>query len=895
MKWSLVLLGLLGGCGDNSKRCGMGTIEIGGECIGGGDTNCGPGTVEQNGECVPEALACMPGQTAVEGRCVQIDLEEGAEPNGFEIGANPAGQIALEPVGGVFTITGCMNNQPSAGNESPDFDLYHLAVTEPVLVRLTVDGRGGMVGGFLALGPAGDAQLASYRRLGLDLDSDQSRRQVFLPKAGTYRLAISDTRTLMPSITGGTLPAAGNPDGVTSCYLVHAEVLAAPAPKLLALGTPVTGTVGEEALFFTAPFGTGFNGISAVIDPADLDGDGIPDITSHAQASLVVMTNGQFRQVRDDGGVLVGGVRSGDQAVVVLDHVYNYALEPVPYAITLDHTSSSVPLKRDGTTTAAVQTKSRFFIDPATGESSFANLNLFHWVVTEANTIDGMNLTWSIPLQGVVRDETGAIVANFTGQTGNPTLPSTFSTYRGLLRLPAPGTYYFTMFAPRHAVGTSFTATSTIASLAPVPIVFDMPTAAQTPNAFNSNPFDYDAGTVPWQQWTASGTNTGTLLTSFYDPATAFGRFDTLAATVGNPGTPVTLQNEVTEVETAAFLASGTTRVNRILKNPIQPPALTRFLVKVNPQIQTGTRSFVLDFGPRDVHDFGPLASGSTTVVDDEPLTSASPQRRFYLETEANQTVAITVQPNIATLDPVLGILDPDETERRTIDSGIANQAETTTFTQNPSGFTAFVVRRVGSVTADLPFTVTVKIEPPKYAVSATTTPYSDACAGGVVRPVSDGDDGLTAAIPTIAGFRFFGAAAPSSFIVSTNGFLGFGTTVTDPAPAPSPLPDEVGEVSIAPLWQDLVFVRVCTKTAGGKQIIQWTGDDVATTASVEVQAILDPADDSIEFVYGPHHAADGSLAATGIQRAGGLLGFSTGQFGANIPAGTSRKLTPVP
>ncbi|HEY5935536.1 MAG TPA: hypothetical protein VIU61_12890, partial [Kofleriaceae bacterium] len=791
MKWSLVLLGLLVGCGDNSKRCGMDTTEVDGECIGaGGGANCGPGTVEQNGECVPEAEACMPGQTAIEGRCVQIDLEEGAEPNGFELGANPAGQIALEPPGGVLTITGCMNNQPTAGNDDPDFDLYTLTVTEPVLVRLTVDGRGGMIGGFLALGPTGDPALASFRRLGLDLDSDQSRRQVFLPKAGTYRLAISDTRTLMPSITGGPLPAAGNPDGVTSCYLVHAEVLASPAPKPLVLGTPATGTIGEEVGFFTAPFGSGFNGVSAVIDPADLDGDGIPDITSHAQASLVVMNNGRLHQVKDDGVALIGGIRSGDQPVVVLDHVYNYALEPVPYAITLDHTSSSVPLRRDGSTTAAVASKSRFFIDPATGESSFARLNLFHWVVTDANEIDGINLTWSIPVQGVLRDETGTIVANFTGQTGNPTLPTTFSTYRGLVRTPAPGTYYFTVFAPRHAVGTSFTATSTITSLVPVPIVFDTPTAPQTPNAFNANPFDYDAGSVPWQQWTASGTNTGSLAASFYDPATAFGRFDTLAATIGNPGTPITLQNEVTEVETVTFAASGATKINRILKNPIQPPPLTRFLVKVNPAIQTGTRSFALDFGPRDVHDFGPLASGSTTVINNLPLTPASPQRRFYLETAPNQTVTITVQPNVATLDPILGILNPDETERRTINGAGANQAETTTFTQNPSGFTAFVIRRAVAVGADLPFTVTVKIEPPKYAVTGTTTPYSDACAGGTVRPVSDGDDGLTAPIATIAGFTFFGAAAPS-FVVSTNGFLGF-AAISDPAPAPSPLPDEL-------------------------------------------------------------------------------------------------------
>ena len=56
--------------------------------------------------------------------------------------------------------------------------------------------------------------------------------------------------------------------------------------------------------------------------------------------------------------------------------------------------------------------------------------------------------------------------------------------------------------------------------------------------------------------------------------------------------------------------------------------------------------------------------------------------------------------------------------------------------------------------------------------------------------------------------------------------------------------------------------------------------------------AILDPATDSVEFVYGPDHAADGSNAVSGVQSRAGDEATQVGAFSAFIAPATSKKLT---
>ncbi|MBS1119437.1 MAG: hypothetical protein H6Q90_1665 [Deltaproteobacteria bacterium] len=911
-----VALGSAGvvGCGDNSKQCGAGTTNIDGVCTGGGGAICGDGTMldEATGSCVPSDAVCGDGTVLVNGTCqdptgnLTIDLEEGPEPNGFEAGATPAGTIALKPANGTgFVIHGCIK---PTDNFTADLDAYQLTVTGPTLIKISADGVHGLAAGFAALGDLDQPLLANWLRLGLNVSTDTSKRELFLPAAGTYSIVIADTRTLMPITEGASdLPPAGNLDG-TSCYFVTVDLKDIPAPAPLPLtgvNAGDAGTIGEDLKFYAGPFPTGFTGLTAVIDPEDLNGDGTVDVNSRAASSLVVLNNTSLRQINDAdntspiSAAFFGGIKAGDAPLVVLDYVWNYTVGPADYAITVDAALASDALATDGTAVTATGGSHGQVFQDSTG-THFDNLNLFHFDVAAANEVDGFDLTSSIDLQGVLVDQDGFFASQFTGLDGNATDSTTFAAYQGLLRFAAPGRYYFVVFAPRVAPATAFTVTTTIAAQAPVALTLDTPSAAQTVNQFNSNAFTYDAGTTePWQLFNATGTGTGDLLVSVYDPTAAFGRLDTMAIKFGGgAGTADVSVSDVNAAESFAFAADGSTPAGRILLDlNASAPVVTNFFVKANPTVLTGTRTFVADISARVYHDFGTIAQGSTPpTVNDEPLTVADPSRRYLFKAAPGSVVTLTLTPVTAALDGVIALIDNAENDKiPAVDATGANQPETIRFTQNASGVTPFVIRSAAPVAGTLDYTLTVQVDPPFYSVASSATAFADAClGGGATVPLDSGtsDEGLTASIAPPAGFTFYGATAPD-FIASTNGFLSFNPAITDSNFNVTALPDGLGETNIAPLWDDLDQVVICTKTIGTKLVVQWTGVEFSFFGggpTVAIQTILDSADNSIEFVYGTQ-TADGGNGVAGVQSLAGDEATSVSTF-APVAQNTSKKLT---
>jgi hypothetical protein len=312
------------GCGDNSKFCGQGTDDRDGdgECEAfAPDKICGDGTSADpiTSACIPDPETCGGGTVLVNGRCqdptaaLDIDLEEGPEPNAFEPGAIPAGVITLEPVGadGVV-IHGCVT--PIDG---PDLDVYQLTVDAPTLLSITADGVQGLAAGFQLTSTA--VPLATWRRFGIDLATDMSRRQVLLPTAGTYRLVVTDSRTLFPALTGGPLVPAGNADG-TSCYFVTVDQLPlVPVPFVATTGA--SGMLDDQLAVFSTTL-AGSTSLTATF------------ATPHAQEAIVVLKNGALHAFDDDGSIVVTGVTAADALVVVMDFVHNYALFSVPYTLT---------------------------------------------------------------------------------------------------------------------------------------------------------------------------------------------------------------------------------------------------------------------------------------------------------------------------------------------------------------------------------------------------------------------------------------------------------------------------------------------------------------------------------------------------------------------------------
>lgn len=316
-------------CGDNSKSCGEGTGDMDGdgECesiVPPGGKVCGEGTVVDpvTNLCVPDPATCGGGTVLINGSCqdpaaaLDIDLEEGPEPNAFEVGAVPAGVIALEPVGSDGVVVhGCIKPLDDA---TPDFDVYVLTADAPTLLDVSADGVLGLAAGFEVR--SSEAVLATWKRFGVSVATDTSRRQVLLPAAGTYQLIVTDSRTLLPTLTGGAATPAGNPDG-TSCYYVTIDQVA-PMPAALVIANGATGTTEGDLAIYSAAVPAGTVQLTATF------------ATASAQEAIVVLRNGQLHAFDDDGSISFSGFAAGDEALIVADFVYNYALFSVPYTLT---------------------------------------------------------------------------------------------------------------------------------------------------------------------------------------------------------------------------------------------------------------------------------------------------------------------------------------------------------------------------------------------------------------------------------------------------------------------------------------------------------------------------------------------------------------------------------
>ena len=359
----LVSLGCAPGCGDNSKECGPGTADEGGvcvpaancgfgtkrdpvtnECVPDGSVVCSEGTVFDplTGRCEIDPTSCRDGTVLINNACVDptagltIDVQEGPEPNGLgivEASDAQAGNITLKPQGSTFVVHGTLDPWRDANGDTmldPDVDTYVVSVAGPVLLQITADGVHGVTAGFVAVAqvPSTDP-LATWRRWGTKLVGDASRRQVYLPKAGTYRLAIGDTRTLGEYLSSGASTAA--PGGDDADYYVSLTDLGVPMITTLASNN-TTGTVDGNALrFVQSAAGTGITQATLAM-PSDL-----------TLASVVVMVNGTLRGFADETSqparVMTGALAAGDSTFVVIDWTFDISPSPSMYTLAVNTTN----------------------------------------------------------------------------------------------------------------------------------------------------------------------------------------------------------------------------------------------------------------------------------------------------------------------------------------------------------------------------------------------------------------------------------------------------------------------------------------------------------------------------------------------------------------------------
>jgi hypothetical protein len=335
------------GCGDGARVCGAGTEDNDGTCVPIANTVCGDGTKLDNSQCVIDPASCEAGTVLIGNRCLDpnrglvIDLEESVEPNGLgiatgvEASAEPAGTIALKPEGMPFVVHGHLTpfrNTDSDGQLDPDFDTYVITVAAATLLEISVDGTGGAQGAFYAVG-APDSPVPDYERYGLNLTGDTAKRQLFLPIAGRYELAITDTRSVAvgnnPPRPAGRGGAAGGPDAE-----YYATITARPIPALSSIplsggNVRQSGTLAtSEVRFFTSKLMPGQNDIRVempgaaaasliVLDAALLlEGYAVESATTPAAISVMVP------------------VAEPNDTLMFVDAVYNYGPAPEPFTLT---------------------------------------------------------------------------------------------------------------------------------------------------------------------------------------------------------------------------------------------------------------------------------------------------------------------------------------------------------------------------------------------------------------------------------------------------------------------------------------------------------------------------------------------------------------------------------
>lgn len=877
------------GCGDSSVECGEGTTENDdGFCVptGGDPVTCTDGTMldQATNTCVIDPASCQDGTVLIGNACVDptagltVDTTEAAEPNGFGVGgessADPAGEFQLKPIGQKVVLQGNLTPRPDRNEDGQlegDLDTYLFETDGATLVDISVDGVGGAAGGFVMFGAIDG--LETWVRFGVNLTGDTSKRQVFLPSAGVYLLAIADTRTLVLA------EAAGD---AQNKYFVSIEKKAIPTATNLTFtnGDAVAfGTVdNNEVEFYTGAWGEGIN--SADLQSFDPDFDASLVLTIGAAVRSVTTETHSPGGAGDAPATARFGVATGQSAILVVDHRINTGHTSAQYRLHA-RTRAGKALKTDGTT----ETQNN--INPAV--SNLDGHTFWYFDVNSTDALTGFNLSWNTPVIGVLTDDLGNTVSTFTSLTS---LTNRWSGYKGLIRTRAPGRYYFEVFAPAILAGAPIVATSTIAPVTSATLTFNTPVTDVAVNAFNGNPYTYGTGGTPWQliSFGADTATTGATLRVF-NPLTAVGRLGALT-TVNASGTQATSQ------PSGSLLTLPTAANASIDQGYVMLGLPENVLMVASATAATGT--FDLGTAARVFTDEGNHA-GPYTVTHTAVASAADSDQRYLLRTPPGHKITITVTPNVD-VDPEITALNDDESPFDGADSGFEGDPETFEFTMDNVGYLAFNVHNYfDDGTYDITITVTAPA-PLFYTAAASTTLWTNVCTatGSTDVPLTNRDDSLTNVIVLPTPFTFYGVAK-TSIRISTNGWFTFDTAATDSQNLPAPFPSDTDlfgdpdtNDKIAPYWDDLINVRLCTATSGTKFIIQWRGTPFGATDEIAMQAILDTSDGSIEFVYAPYMESDGTFQSAGVENADASQGTSVFFF-ENDPidlAGTSVKLT---
>ena len=855
------------GCGDNTVQCGEGTELVGGLCVGA--AGCGPGTEEApdgtcravcvdgtmfdpgSSQCLPDITGCAPNMVVVNGVCrdaadVTADYMEPAEPNGFEPGADPLA-IDLPEVGGSVTIGGCTEPQPGpdpTGPDMPDFDVYLITAGGPMVLDITVDGYNGMAGGFALVSLEDALAENEWQRLGLNLVDDVAHREVLLPMAGTYALAITDSRTFMtgPSGNGST------------CYLATVGTVSLPAP------TPIVDT--EMGVL---------NGqVQAFVYDPPADGDLIFNTGSTATAGAlidtVVLINDQYHQSApgldsrapgDDADTNAANLADSDVVVFYVEAVVDFDIAEDDYMLEV-YSGRPQALPTDGSTIT---------IDN--------DGNFYRWVYFDANAGDVVHLNMSSDsasgIIAIVADTDLFIVSQICG--------GPCASYNGFLRFDETDRYYIALYDTSDPQPPSFELTSTTYVHTPTALTPGAPKVGLELNTDGNRFYMLDVTQLSWLQYVGEPTQNflGQLDIELYSNDA-----DNQRGELGGDIPRLLIINGL----------DATTDRGTIFDTGDMVLIRSR-----DDAFTMGATPGTYDFGlvDRVYTDLGVIDAATPYMASGLPLL-AGEVNRYLLRVPQFSTADITVTGDAAT-DMAIDVYDAFE-NGPTIDAPGDGVAENTSqFRHVQPTWIAFGAHEWMSSAGIYDLSINVR-EPP-VTITEGAIEFQSVCpfdGGPGEEVVWDGPpDDASALDPTTLQFAFeLGGEAVTDAWMATNGYVTFATPTANPYTNPRIPSAAQPNFYIAPLFDDLNLVTGCVYSAADHIVFQWEGESWDTETPVQMQVILH-GDNSFDFVYGEGQQLRTNSATLGYENSTGSGGF---QMVFNSPSpivgpGNSWTITP--
>ena len=879
---ALGALAATAGCGDNSVTCGPGTNAVDGVCTA--SSTCGAGTkADATGQCVPDGSvvcsdgtkldtttglcvidpnSCQDGTVLVAGVCqdkgrVAVDVEEGAEPNGLlvlgEDSTNPAGQFAVPAMGATVVLHGHITpfqDTNGDGQQDADSDTYVFQATGPTALRVSVDGVGGDLGGYLMVASPDDpnSTLATYQRFGVNLTGDTANRELFLPAAGIYAIAITDSRSLF---LGGAFGDANTEyyASITQVALPAATAITLDANGAAALKTE--SIANDELKTYSIAMGNGLNTVTVT-----------PDATATQLAPAFAVNAGSTFHISagtsTQGGAvtsLAAGFNAAEAATIVVDPEINLGFNPEKFELDVTTSSGNALSTTGGNVTTTVRDATT-----PTAVADLPNMDTFFYDVAAAGDILGANLHFNLPVEGLIVDDQGAFLSFFTALDG-ASPEDTFTNYVGHLRHPHAGRYYLLTDDPTATAGTTtLTVTSTLTKQTPTAITTGAASASTTNGAFSGSLFTYalDRANHPWVAFEGTP-STGTLTLNAFDPNSAFGRLDTIdTSNTGTtpPDTAPALSRVVTATPSGGHVVIDDLSDSFIVQGVASAPAAT----------------YTITLPDRTFTDFGTLLATDATKTFATESLAVGGANFYFVRTDAANNLTLTVTPT-GTVKPnvTMTLLDPDEGTEATFADASASTAPVTAL-QEPHASGWIAIKVTASIAGT--YSISAKASVRKvYTVTHAAATFTSICNVGGTTDVtmSDTDEGLSADIAAPAGFTFFGEPT-TTYTISTNGFLSF-IPLADSHFANAPIPT-AGEpdAMVAPLWTDLANIEVCSTVSGNVTTIEWLGTTFGNPffgipgVAVNFQVKLDKSTGVITYVYGPTEVDTGEDATIGLE-----------------------------